>query len=317
LRPFRRLSDTVISALTPRGLRTRLTLLVVCAILPGFALALYESVAYRSIVHLGVLAAAGATALIVTWWGSRRLILDPLESGQAEAQRATDSLRALAARIEDDREEERTAIAREIHDQLGQNLTAIRMDIDWLSRALEKPRQDDPKLARKLLSMAELLDATVPLVRDISRRLRPGVLDALGLRAALEWLLEDFGERAGLKTAFACDVDDSRLGPDRATVLFRITQESLTNIARHARARYVTLHLGPEADGVILELFDDGRGFAVEQLNESPPRSLGILGMRERAHSVGGRFSITSIPGQGTTVSAWVPFSVDVQHGRS
>lgn len=238
-----------------------------------------------------------------------------LQARDAEARAAVEALRALAQRSETVREQERTAIAREIHDQLGQNLTALRMDVEWLARALRDGSGSDPTVGRKLQSMASLLDQTVPLVRNISRRLRPGVLDALGLRAALEWQLEEFAGRTGTRTDLVCDLDDSRLDSDAATVLFRIFQETLTNVSRHARAASVTVHLGQDGAGALLEVSDDGTG--MPEHAAADPHALGLLGMRERAQAVGGRLSIHSRPGRGTTVSAWVPLEVSEQHGTA
>jgi signal transduction histidine kinase len=238
-----------------------------------------------------------------------------LQTREAEAHEAAEAMRSLALRTETVREQERTAIAREIHDQLGQNLTALRMDVDWIVRALAEQPHANPKVPRKLGGMAELLDVTVPLVRNISRRLRPGVLDALGLKAALEWQLEEFQERTGIRTELLGAFDESGLHPDHATVLFRIFQETLTNIIRHAAARTVTVHLANEGAGALLEVSDDGVGISEpEAMN---PRALGLLGMRERAQSVGGRLTIEGRTGRGTTIAAWVPLEANEQHAAT
>jgi signal transduction histidine kinase len=238
-----------------------------------------------------------------------------LQRREAEAHEAAEAMRNLALRTETVREQERTAIAREIHDQLGQNLTALRMDVDWISRALAEQPHANAKVPRKLAGMAELLDVTVPLVRNISRRLRPGVLDALGLRPALEWQLEEFQERTGIRTELIGAFDDSQLHPDHATVLFRIFQETLTNIIRHAAARTVTVHLANDGPAALLEVSDDGVG--ISDLNAMNPRALGLLGMRERAQSVGGRLTIEGRAGRGTTVAAWIPLETSEQHGAT
>lgn len=228
-----------------------------------------------------------------------------LERREAEAQGASESLRALASRTESILEQERTEIAREIHDQLGQNLTALRMDVEWMSNAVSGEVLANPKLDRKLKSMAALLDVTVPLVRNISRRLRPGVLDALGLRAAVEWQLEEFQDRTGIRAELVADLDDSRLEADHATVLFRILQEALTNAIRHARASAITVNLTQDGDRALLEVTDDGVG--ISERAATDPRALGLLGMRERAQAVGGHFAVAGREGRGTTVSAWLP----------
>ena len=230
-----------------------------------------------------------------------------LRRHEAEVQQAAEALRALAARIESAREAERTSIAREIHDQLGQNLTALRMDVDWISRALSEGDGPSPLVGRKLQGMMNLLDHTVPLVRNISRRLRPGVLDALGLPAAIEWQLEEFSDRTGIRTHFVCGLDHARLRDEEATTLFRILQEALTNIIRHAGATSVTVHLNAEGASAILEISDDGVGITPEALDDRS--ALGLLGMRERAQAPGGRLEIEGKPGRGTTVSVWVPLA--------
>lgn len=238
-----------------------------------------------------------------------------LQAREAEAHASAEAMRNLALRTETVREQERTAIAREIHDQLGQNLTALRMDVDWIVRALAEHPQVNAKVSRKLAGMTELLDVTVPLVRNISRRLRPGVLDALGLRAALEWQLEEFRERTGIRTELIGAFDDSRLHPDHATVLFRIFQETLTNIIRHAAARTVTVHLANDGPGALLEVSDDGVG--ISALSARNPQALGLLGMRERAQSVGGRLTVEGKTGRGTTIAVWVPLETSEQHGAT
>ena len=237
-----------------------------------------------------------------------------LQARESEARQAAESLRALAVRIETVREQERTDIAREIHDELGQHLTALRMDVDWLLRAIDSAAQP-PGVDRKLRSMVELLDATVPLVRGISRRLRPGILDALGLRAAIDWQLEDFGQRTGMHSEFIADLDDSKLHPNRATALFRILQEALTNIIRHARAQSVTALLTQDGNLALLEVTDDGCGIPEDAVRD--PMALGLLGMRERAAAVQGRLTISGTPQVGTTVSVWMPLDLDGEHATT
>jgi len=346
------------SAMMPRGFRARLTLLVVCAMLPTFVVSSYVAVDSRPpgtyLTSDLLLLAAFAAGLLVTWFGSQHLILRTvdqliravrrmsggdlsaragvahgsneltelsaafdsmawnLQTREREAREAAEAMRALVARTEQIRERERTDIAREIHDQLGQYLTALRMDVDWIARAIPEVRQENMKLDSKLSSMVDLLDAAVPLVRNISRRLRPGILDALGLRAALEWELEQFQDRSTLATDFICDLDDSQLHPDHATVLFRIFQEALTNVLRHAAATSLTVHLGHDGDAALLEVSDDGLGISEEAA--ANPRALGLLGMRERAQSVGGTLTIHATARRGTTLTAWIPMIVSEQH---
>lgn len=211
-------------------------------------------------------------------------------------------LRALARNLETSREEERSRIAREIHDELGQMLTKLKMDLSWLAR--RATALADPACDAKLCAMMELVDQTVQTVRRISGQLRPGLLDTLGLPAALEWEAKEFETRTGI----ACQVSIPSPAPtvDRplATALFRIVQEALTNVARHARASRVILRLEAREGTVCLEVWDDGRGATPQELHR--PGCFGILGMRERVHALGGEFQIESQPGHGTHIRVQV-----------
>jgi signal transduction histidine kinase len=223
---------------------------------------------------------------------------------EQELRRSQEQLRALSLHQEDVREDERTGIARELHDELGQLLTAMKMDISWLSGHLGsiKPGQALDKLAG-MMSVAEI---SIAAVQRMSSQLRPGVLDDLGLVAALEWFTRDFQQRSGI----TCDavVDETlEIGGHHATVLFRICQESLTNVARHAEATLVNVVLGRRADSVALTISDNGKGITVEEMDN--PRSFGVIGMRERARALGGTLNITSAPGKGTLVEAVLPLS--------
>jgi PAS domain S-box-containing protein len=209
-------------------------------------------------------------------------------------------LRGLTGRLEQVREEERAHIAREIHDQLGQSLTAIKLDLASLSEHL--PEGDAWRRARETLA---LLDDTIKAVRRISAELRPVVLDELGLAAAVEWYAQDFGQRTGLTIRVHADALDGELHRDNATGLFRILQEALTNVARHAAARTVQIALRRRGSTLSLDVADDGAGITPDQA--SAPTSLGILGMRERAILLGGTMEIIGEPNGGTRVTVWVP----------
>ena len=223
---------------------------------------------------------------------------------EGDLQHSLEQLRALAARLHSAREEERTRVAREIHDELGQALTAIKLEFTSLLHEL--PGQ--PELAApRGQSILRLLDQTIQAVRRIATGLRPGILDDIGLVAALEWAAEDFQTRTGTR----CRVDlpdvDIALDPERATALFRIFQETLTNVARHADATQVDVRMGKENGNLILEVRDNGRGIGDEQL--STKTSLGIVGMRERVLLLGGTLTISGTPGKGTTVRVLIPAS--------
>jgi PAS domain S-box-containing protein len=222
-----------------------------------------------------------------------------------------EQLRALSARLQAALEEERTRIAREIHDGLGQALTALKLELSWLSARLERSRSAATRhLHKRTEAMMQLVDATVHGVRRTATDLRPVVLDDLGLQAAVEWQAREFEARTGIRcevavaTAVAC--------PDRdvATALFRIVQEALTNVARHANASRVRVTLASDAHGLRLAVADDGRG--ITEAEHSGSRSLGLLGMRERARLFGGRIDIAGSPHGGTTVTATIPAAAAV-----
>jgi len=233
------------------------------------------------------------------------IVEDITERRQAEEtlQRSRDQLRALTARVQRVREEERTRVAREIHDELGQDLTAIKIDLSSLSQEFSADKKQQCE------SILKLVDETIQSLRRISTELRPAILDAAGLVAAIEWAVEEFGARTGTKCRLDLPPDDVVIDQERATALFRILQETLTNVARHANATEVKVRLA-KADGTLtLEVHDNGKGVGRAQLSHSA--SLGILGMRERALVLGGKLTITGGPGKGTTVRVQIP---DVRH---
>jgi signal transduction histidine kinase len=199
------------------------------------------------------------------------------------------------------REEERTRVAREIHDELGQALTAIKIDLASLIRDLPA----DKKQETKAESVLRLVDHTIESVRRISTELRPGILDDLGLVAAIEWAAEEFQARTGTSCRLHLPENDIVIDTERATAIFRIFQETLTNIARHANATQVDITLSKDDGDIVLEVRDNGSGIAEEQL--STAGSLGILGMRERALLFGGEFTISGAAGKGTIVRARIP----------
>lgn len=229
-----------------------------------------------------------------------RLLNNILNRQQSLAQ-----LRALAARLQTVREEERTRAAREIHDELGQALTAIK--IDFASLLLDLPEAAREIAAPRGQSILKLLDQAIHSVQRIGTELRPGILDDMGLVAALEWAAEDFQTRTGVKCDIRLPNIETPFEPELATALFRIFQETLTNVARHAEATQVNARLTEEKSNLSLEIRDNGKGISDEQL--SVKSSLGILGMRERVLLLGGTLTISSILGEGTTVRVVIPFS--------
>jgi PAS domain S-box-containing protein len=217
-----------------------------------------------------------------------------------------EQLRALAERLQWVREQDRKMVARELHDQIGQILTAIKMDMTWMTRHL--PESEGEVLAR-LNESIQLINDGVKTVRTICSGLRPGVLDDLGLAAAIEWQASEFASRNGVHCQVTVPPVDLHLDGDRATATFRIFQECLTNVIRHAQAKSVRVDLCQEEESILLVVEDDGIGFCESGFSNSLG-SLGLLGMKERAQFCGGDVHISSSPGNGTTVTVRVPLDV-------
>jgi len=210
-----------------------------------------------------------------------------------------EKLRSLAAHLISVREEERAHIAREIHDELGQVLTGLKMEVTWLAKRLrEKP------LIEKTDSMCKLIDTTVQTVRKIATGLRPEMLDDMGLIAAVGWQAKEFQKRTGIRCRAKLP-PEVKFDIDISTTMFRIFQEILTNVARHSRATRVDIELLLSPERVGLEVVDNGVGIADEDLNGK--KSLGLLGMNERALLFGGEVKITGTPGHGIRVSVSIP----------
>jgi len=219
--------------------------------------------------------------------------------------RAHDELRELAVAMQEVREAERTRIARELHDELGQALTALKMDVDLLESSLPGGR---PELLERIVAMRELLDFTVATTRRISADLRPLVLDDLGLGAAAEWLMQHLVQRAGLAYGLHIDPACAELGEPQASALFRILQESLTNVTRHAQASRVDVSLESAGTEAVLRVSDDGIG--IDAAADPKPGSFGLRGIRERVLLLGGSVVVSGLPGRGTSVVARVPLAV-------
>ena len=222
-----------------------------------------------------------------------------------ELENANQQLRLLAGHLQSAREEERIRIARSIHDEIGTLMTAIKMDLAFLGREISgngSPKSPDA-LREEISATTKLVDEAIEAVHQIARELRPGVLDHLGLRAALEWQMQEFQERAKIECQFTSDVDEFNLDAARSTAVFRIMQEVLTNVARHAHATRVEASLRKEANNLILKVRDNGKG-----IPQTPDTNrFGILGMRERAHVFGGDVMIHGSPEEGTVVTVRIP----------
>jgi len=227
-------------------------------------------------------------------------------------RRQQQELRELSARVLEAREDEKTRIARELHDELGQLLTALKMDLAWL-----RERLSGPELEKKAQDMGELLDRTVASTRRISADLRPLMLDDLGLAEAASWLVEDFAKRSGIRASIELDGGDALEGISKtvATAVYRALQESLTNVARHAGAKNAWVMLAAGDGTVQIEVEDDGRGIAAEDLGKS--RSLGLKGMRERISYLGGTLEVARAPRGGTRLRAQLPMGGMLREGAA
>jgi PAS domain S-box-containing protein len=231
---------------------------------------------------------------------------------EEELRRSQQQMSDLSAHVEWAREEERREVAREIHDELGQALTALKMDISLLGTRLRDGGVGIGKeeMIERLRAMSDLTEDTIDQVRRLARELRPGVLDDLGLEAALEWQAQDFEARTGIVCHFTSGLGEVRLPRPLATAFFRTFQESLTNVTRHAQAQSVEAQLRREGHRLTLEISDDGRGISEEAVGAA--KSLGLLGMRERARRLGGDFLVAGARGRGTTVTLSVPLPEDL-----
>jgi signal transduction histidine kinase len=221
---------------------------------------------------------------------------------EEQLRRSLEQLHALSMYLQHVREEERIRISRAVHDELGQALTGLKIDLSWLGSRL--PRELEP-LIHKARNMSLHIDETINTVRRISTELRPGILDHLGLAAALEWQANEFQTRTGVVCKVKNSMDHALMDEEINTVFFRIFQETLTNIIRHANATKVEVRLCEKPTQLMLEVIDNGRGITPEQI--SSVRSIGLLGMRERAALLGGDVQIRGVPRHGTTVTVTIP----------
>ncbi|HSW55969.1 MAG TPA: PAS domain S-box protein [Ignavibacteriaceae bacterium] len=241
-------------------------------------------------------------------YNNKRTVLsiarDISERKQAEEKlkRTSKLLRELATHLQSVREEERTMIAQEIHDELGQVLTALKIQISLLANKLN---DDQKPLKQKINSLSDMIDASVESVQKISSKLRPGILDELGLIAAIEWQAEDFEKLTNIKCSLVLPKQEIELEKNKSTAIFRIFQEALTNIARHSQATKAAISLLNHQSNIYLEIQDNGKGISQDQIKDY--KSLGLHGMEERAMVFGGQVYIDGIAGKGTTVKVEIP----------
>jgi signal transduction histidine kinase len=248
------------------------------------------------------------TALIA--WAAQGLNRTDAErrSIEEELLGSREQLRALAGKLQAAREQERASLAREIHDTMAQELTRLKLDLAWLSRRLAKPltEPDQSLLKEKLEGMRAIADTSISTVQRLATQLRPVVLDTLGLQAAIEWQVRDFESRSGLRCEIGLPENNVAIDPERSTALFRILQESLTNIARHAQATEVQVNLRCTPNTICLTIRDNGSGIAEGKLMD--PHSLGLTGMRERAALLEGDCQVLPSPSGGTQVEVSLPY---------
>ena len=228
-----------------------------------------------------------------------------IRKAEKEVKNSREQLRKLASHLQRAQENERSRISREIHDELGQELTGIKMDISWLSNSLENPNSE---VKDRIKSLNNLIDTTINSVRRISSELRPGVLDDLGLIPAIEWYVEEFQQRTKINCDLnLIDITDNLLD-DLSITIYRIVQESLTNVARHAKASKLKLSIKSDNEILYLEVWDNGIGFNNERYKNE--KSLGILGMEERVNILHGTFSIIGKKTGGTIVKVGIPYEI-------
>lgn len=231
---------------------------------------------------------------------------DNLEARHRDAVKAQERLRALSHRLQTAREAEAARIAQELHDGLGQELSVLRLEVGRLRRKAMGERQAPrEELAALIEELGEPIDQAVRSVRRISSELRPGVLDRLGLVAGLEWLVNEFSRRTGIAARLSSDGVEEKVDAEISTALFRITQEALSNVARHAGATEVSARLSGSSAELRLRIEDNGRGF--DSGAEPATPSLGLLGMKERARRLGGSVEIAGTPGRGTVLMVGIP----------
>jgi len=226
---------------------------------------------------------------------------------EEKIRETNESLHALAAHLQTVREEERTMISREIHDQLGQELTALKMDIAFLSKKINKAKTDPDwdEIQDGLRSMTEITDQTINSVRRIARELRPDILDKLGLREAIEWQAEEFTKRTGIDAIVSISPGEFEFDMGLNTTIFRIVQESLTNVARHSGATRSKIGLILDQKNIYLSIEDNGRGITEDEIENA--KSLGLVGIKERVYSVNGKLSITGNENRGTKLQIIIP----------
>jgi PAS domain S-box-containing protein len=235
------------------------------------------------------------------------------KAAEEKLKAKSEQLRALSARLQSAREQEGTRIAREIHDELGSALTSLKWDLEEMEKmfSASSDQSEFAALREKLQAPMKLADTAITAIRRIASELRPSILDDLGLPAAIEWQAQQFQERTGIICDCDCILEKVELSEEQATAVFRILQEALTNVLRHAQATRVEIKINIESGVFALSVSDNGKG--ITESEQSEQHSLGILGMRERAHLISGEIDINSVEKQGTVILVQVPLPVEAQ----
>ncbi|MGD0885629.1 MAG: response regulator [Thermodesulfovibrionales bacterium] len=223
------------------------------------------------------------------------------KEAEEELQRSREELRNFSSHLQAAREEDRARIAREIHDELGRGLMAVKMDLSWL----KKKYKDDAVLTEKSAAMTRVIDETIRSVKTICAELRPGLLDTFGLSAAVEWEAKVFEKRTGIDCEVTVSPKDIVTDEKRSSAVFRIFQEALTNVALHAKATKVTARLEKLNGNIVMSISDNGRGISEKDISKS--KCFGLIGMKERVHSFGGELEINGVPNKGTTIIINIP----------
>lgn len=231
------------------------------------------------------------------------------KKAEIELEQSNARLRQLSTHLERIREEEQKRIAREVHDELGQQITGLKMDVSWVKKKIAS-REEPAQVEKRLDQMNGLLDSAVLTVRKIASELRPGILDDFGLLSALQWQGEEFEKRFSIPVHFHTTLKELEVSSSIAMGLFRAYQESLTNVARHSDASEVSSALEVIKGNINLTINDNGKGFDTKKVNQG--KTLGLLGMKERVLMMGGMLAIKSGPGKGTTISITVPLKQEV-----
>ena len=272
----------------------------------GFEHEVYRKDGSRLWISVNARAVKDAQGAIQYYEGTAQDITER-KAAEEQLKASSEQLRALSASLQSAREEEGARIGREIHDELGAALTSLRWDLESVDKAISQAGDQSQfqLLRERIESMIRLTDTTIGAVRRISAELRPSVLDDLGLVAAIEWQAEQFQVRTGIICRCDCSLENLDLSREQSTAVFRILQEALTNILRHAQATSVDITTKAEAGEFVLAIIDNGRG--ISENEKSGSQSLGLLGMQERAHLIGGKINITGVEGEGTVITVRVP----------